>query len=104
MNALPDFVVVGILMRVEQTEREAVATNLERLTGVTTFEVGDEFKLGALIESATLEAAKDLFENQIEASPGVLAAWPIFIHEEEGLPLVELTDDPGVSFERSEVI
>ena len=104
MTGQPEFVVVGVLARVDQATRDATAEELESLSGVSTFDVGDEYKLGVLIESSTVDEAKGVFEQQIETTPGVLAAWPVFIHEEEEPALVQIQDTQGELFERSEVL
>ena len=105
-SASTQFVVVGVLTRVEPSLREKVIRLLGDLSSVSTFEVGDDLKLGALIETATLDEAKTVLEQQIETIPGVLAGWPVFIHQEPGLPLVEgisVAEKSPHRFERIEV-
>ncbi len=76
-----DGVLLGILARVDATRREEALEHLERIPGVTTFEVDDPAQLGLLLERATLHDAVETLEETIERQPGVLACWPVFQYD-----------------------
>ena len=46
------------------------------------FSVGDEQRLGILIEGASLAEAQACLHDQVESTPGILAAWPVFAQDE----------------------
>jgi hypothetical protein len=76
------FVVLGVLARIDGRSREPIESNLCAHAGVSVFSVGDEQRLGILIEGDSLASARACLHDQVESTPGVLAAWPVFVQDE----------------------
>ncbi|RMF75547.1 MAG: hypothetical protein D6744_13340 [Planctomycetota bacterium] len=76
-------VTVGAFARIDAAHRAELTQSLARLEGVETFDLGDEGKLGLLIESNSLDAAHELLATRIEPRNGVLCVWPVFVHAGE---------------------
>jgi hypothetical protein len=86
------FVVLGVLARIDGRSREPIEANLRAYAGVSVFSVGDEQRLGILIEGESLAEAQACLHDQVELTPGILAAWPVFAQdesEEQGVSLSE---------------
>jgi len=75
-----DNTLVGILARVDHDSNPDLCRDLDRLKGVSTFEVGDSGKLGLLLEAENIAAAHRILRDDIERMAGVLAAWPVYSH------------------------
>ncbi len=71
---------VGILARVDYEANPGLRDDLRRIEGVSTFEVGDEAKLGILLEADDVDAAHHTLRQEIEKTAGLLAAWPVYSH------------------------
>ena len=76
------FVILGVLARIDRRSREPIERALCAHAGVSVFSVEDEQRLGILIEGDSLDAAKACLHDQVESTAGVLAAWPVFAHDE----------------------
>ena len=72
---------IGILARIDRTQRERVSAHLEALPGVSLFPVGEEGRIGILVERESLAASHAALKDEIELVPGVLAAWPVFSYD-----------------------
>lgn len=75
-----DNTLVGILARVDRDSNPDLPQDLGQIQGVSTFEVGDDGKLGILLEAETTDAAHHTLREEIEQTAGVLAAWPVYSH------------------------
>jgi len=75
-----DTTLVGILARVDRETNPDLPQDLGRIDGVSTFEVGDDGKLGILLEADTTAAAHQTLREEIEQTAGALAAWPVYSH------------------------
>ncbi len=86
--SISSFVVLGVLTRVDRRSRDAVEQHLTSRPGVSVFAVDDPDQMGILIEEECLQAAEETLREWVLTSPGVLGAWPVFLHEEpnEGAP------------------
>ena len=83
------FVVLGVLARIDGRSREPIESSLRAHAGVSVFSVGDEQRLGILIEGESLAEAQACLHDQVESTPGILAAWPVFAQDE--------AEEPGAS-------
>ncbi|MFO1077629.1 MAG: chaperone NapD [Planctomycetota bacterium] len=77
-------VVVGVLARVADEARAAVAARCEALPGVSTFAVDAPGQIGLLIEARDLEEAHDCLRERIDVVPGVLGTWPVTVEWDTG--------------------
>ncbi|MEZ6103402.1 MAG: hypothetical protein R3E01_31040 [Pirellulaceae bacterium] len=75
--------VLGILLRVDWDGRQQCVRILEGLSGMTVFDVSDPLRLGVIIERASMEDAERALHDEVERVPGVLGAWPVFMHAED---------------------
>ena len=75
-------IVVGAYARIDPAEPEAVRSRLDHLAGVETFDLGDPFRVGLLIEAPTFEDAHERIQQVIPAVEGVLGVWPIFVGDD----------------------
>jgi len=83
--------VVGVLARIDTTARAGILAALALLPGISTFPVGDDLRVGILVERATLDDAHRAVMEELKAVPGLLAAWPVFAHADgEGVGGAEL--------------
>lgn len=71
---------VGILARVDEESNPALRTELEQMPGISTFEVGQEGKLGILLRAESTDQAHQRLRHEIEGANGILAAWPVYTH------------------------
>lgn len=79
--------IIGVLARVDVGRRQQTVDHLVGLPGVETFSVGEDERIGILIEQPTFARARQTLVEQVESAPGVLCAWPVFNHfEEESSP------------------
>jgi len=100
---------VGILARIDLDHRADVLHDLNELAGVETFEAGERGQLGILVEAASIDDAPARITNDIEAIPGVLCAWPVYVHldddeevePDEGGPADEVESAEGRPAERN---
>ncbi len=80
MTDSSEFVVLGVLARVDDESRRSVESAVEQFEGVSLFAVGDSQKIGILIESRTLAEGEKILETQVKEIPGILGTWPVFVH------------------------
>lgn len=80
--SMSSFVVLGVLARVDRRTRDAVEQHLVGHPGVSVFAVDDPCQMGILIEEDTLAAAEEILRDRVLMTPGVLGAWPVFLHDE----------------------
>jgi hypothetical protein len=73
-----DMALIGILARIERTQRARIVAHLGGLPGVSLFPVGEEGRIGILVERDTLTESHAALKNEIETVSGLLAAWPVF--------------------------
>ncbi|MBC8405917.1 MAG: hypothetical protein H8E15_11865 [Planctomycetes bacterium] len=71
---------VGILARVDEEANPGLRTELDGMSGVSTFEVGEEGKLGILLRAESTDQAHHRLRHDIEGANGILAAWPVYTH------------------------
>jgi len=76
-------VVVGVLVRLDGRRYQSAVQSLKQIPGVSTFRVQESGSIGLLLETNSIEAAHTLLRNEVQAVPGVLAAWPVFLHAEQ---------------------
>ncbi len=86
---------LGVYVRIDPEQLEAVRRALDALSGVTTFDLDEAGQLGVILEADDLEAAHAALTGPVHRVPGVLAAWPVYAHfgddEEE-------QEEPGPPF------
>ncbi|MBK8975900.1 MAG: hypothetical protein IPM29_08225 [Planctomycetes bacterium] len=75
-------VIIGVLARVDVATRGDTRLRLERLEGVSTFDLASPDKLGVLIEASDVDAAHATLQQQVGHTPGVLAVWPVSIESD----------------------
>ena len=71
---------IGVLALVEIDRREWTVDSLCALNGVDVFSVEQEHQVGILIERQTIADAQQTLHEQVEETPGVLCAWPVYSH------------------------
>jgi nitrate reductase NapAB chaperone NapD len=74
--------IIGGYARVDSGRREGAVRRLSQLRGVSTFDLDEPGKLGVLIEASSIDEAHAILTEDVSATPGVLACWPVFLHEE----------------------
>jgi hypothetical protein len=79
---MSSFVVLGVLARVDRRTRDAVEQRLTGRPGVSVFAVDDPSRMGILIETESLPVAEETLRDWVMTTPGVLGAWPVFLHDE----------------------
>ncbi len=72
--------VVGILARVDVLTRSQVLTRLNGISGVSTFAVDDEQRVGIVIEGESIDDAHQILTEQVAKVDGVLGTWPVYSH------------------------
>ena len=77
--------IIGALVRVDETQRDAARQNLARLPGVTPFDLDQATRLGLVIEVASLDDAYHLLNDRIGKVSGVVNVNPVYAHFESGL-------------------
>ena len=65
---------LGVLMRIDEREREAVWRALALLPGASPFALDDDFHLGLVLETEDVESAYRLVSDDIVKVKGVLSA------------------------------
>lgn len=80
--SMSSFVVLGVLARVDRRTRDAVEQHLTGRAGVSVFAVDDPCQMGILIEEDGLPAAEATLRDWVQTTPGILGAWPVFLHDE----------------------
>ncbi len=70
-------VAVGVLVRSELASVPRVKEQLGALEGVTTLDLEELGAIGLVIQSDTLDAAHATLRDEVQATPGVLAAYPL---------------------------
>jgi len=92
--------VLGVLARVSTDDRQQAVDVLEQLPGVSTFSVGEEERVGILIESEDVDNAHRTLKESVARVPGVLGTWPVFSHfGDEPLPLEQWAEHPPATTE-----
>lgn len=71
---------VGILARVDESSNPELRKDLEQMPGISTFEVGQDGKLGILLRAESTDQAHHRLRHEIEEANGILAAWPVYTH------------------------
>ena len=77
--------ILGALSRIEAATMKQTSAALGQLDGVETFDLGDEHKLGILIEAPSLDAIHQILTSAIPHVEGVLGVWPIYVNNEDGV-------------------
>jgi len=77
--------VVGVLARVELGQQQQLIQRLEQLEGVEPISIGEEERIGIIIEAESIEAAHRCLTDQVLGLPGLLYAWPVFLHAEDDI-------------------
>ena len=77
--------IIGAFARVEPGTFSGIKECLEGMEGISTFDLDKEDKVGILIEAANLDQAHQRLTGEIRAVKGILAVWPVYIHDENGL-------------------
>ena len=72
--------VVGVLVRVELDSADEVKCRLSDLEGVSTIPLEEPGTLGLVIEAASIDAAHEKLQAEVQATEGVLTAWPVEMH------------------------
>jgi len=75
-------VVIGAFARVEVERVDSVQQKIDAMPGVSTFDLGDEKKVGILVEAAHMEAAHRVLTRDLREVEGVLGVWPVYVHDE----------------------
>lgn len=70
-------VTIGVLVRVDDAHLADVTARLSALDGVRVFPLEEPRSLGAVVQAGDLDQAHDRLVNEVEATPGVLCAWPL---------------------------
>ncbi len=73
---------IGILMRIDERQREAVWCALSLLPGASPFALDDDSQLGLVLETEDVESAYRLVSDDIIKVRGVLSARPVYAHYE----------------------
>lgn len=73
---------VGVLVSVHPHDAEDVTTRLEAISGVSTFSVDVEGRVGVMIDAETIDAAHALLTRKVSPTTGVLTAWPVHVELE----------------------
>ncbi len=76
------FVLLGVLTRINRSGRKKIEQQLVASPGVSVFDVDDEQRLGVLIEGETMASAEACLREHVMQTEGVLAAWPVFMHDD----------------------
>ena len=71
-------VIVGALVRTEASRTESVQQALAAMPGVTPFSLEQPMSVGLLIETATLDDAYRLLQQEVRNLEGVLGIWPVY--------------------------
>jgi len=71
-------VIVGALVRTEASCTESVQQALAAMPGVTPFPLEQPASMGLLIETATLDDAYRLLQQDVRSLEGVLGIWPVY--------------------------
>ena len=78
---------IGVLARVDVARREQVSQDLARLRGVSVFSVDEDERIGILVQRNSLAESHAALKDEVEATPGILGAWPVFSYVgDEGEP------------------
>ncbi len=72
--------IVGVLLHIETSQAETVRKTLEAMAQVEPFALDAPGRLGALVETDTVEEAYRLIHYTLHSVPGVLSARPIYAH------------------------
>jgi len=75
--------IVGAFARVETESSNSCQSALEKIEGVSTFDIEDADKLGVLVEAKSLNEAHDTITTTIRSIPGVLGVWPVYVNTED---------------------
>ncbi len=86
-------VLLGVLARLDISQRDDVLRALDDHSGVSTFSVEEEERVGILIEDSSIYLAHRILTTHVNRLPGVLGTWPIFTD------LGEDHDSPPEGFE-----
>lgn len=78
------YVVVGAFARIDVARQVAVRADLERIDGVSTFDLERPEMLGLLIEASDVDAAHATLVERVRRSPGVLGVWPVSVESDDG--------------------
>ncbi len=75
--------IVGAFARVDSSLTDICKGELNELSGVSTFELGDPDKVGILVEAETLNEAHQAITTTIRSATGVMGVWPVYINTED---------------------
>ena len=73
---------IGILMRIDERQRDAVWRELSLLHGASPFALDDDSQLGLVLETEDIDRAYRLLSDDIIKVRGVLSAHPVYAHYE----------------------
>jgi len=76
---------VGVLVSVHPQDAGDVTTRLEAISGVSTFSVDVEGRIGVMIDADTIDTAHALLTREVSPTTGVLTAWPVHVELEPDL-------------------
>jgi len=75
--------IVGAFARIESDLASSCQSALEELSGVSTFDIEDQDKLGVLVEAESLNEAHSTITTSVRNTPGVLGVWPVYVNIED---------------------
>jgi len=78
-------VVVGAFARIELDKVDSINESFDAMPGVSTFDLGDDKKMGILVESDDMDSAHRVLTRDLRAVEGVLGVWPVYVHDEAEL-------------------
>lgn len=89
-----DYVVVGVLARIDTTDPDGVRQRLNALDGVETFDLAEPEKLGIVVEATGIDDAHDRLRHEVDATVGVLGTWPVAMEMDSDDSEVTTIPDP----------
>jgi hypothetical protein len=72
-------VVVGAFARIEPGTQAKVIERLEKIDGVSTFDLDDPGKVGLLIEAENADIAHARLTKEIRSIEDVWGTWPVYM-------------------------